>query len=216
VEAWPGIVSENVALVEQQDDAGGIARGRRMRYCGRMNLAALPTFASADAFHVVVESPRGSSLKLKYEPKWEAMSVSRPLPLGIVYPLDWGFIPATQAPDGDPLDSMPFCDATSSPGIIVGCRAIGVLQVEQNRRNRAPDDRVRNDRVLAVPLATRRERDVLELESIPRRVLEELEQFAIAVTALEGKDLTILGWGDAATALALVKQSSSPHTVTRL
>jgi inorganic pyrophosphatase len=187
-----------------------------MRYRGRMNLAALPTFSSADVFHVVVESPRGSSLKLKYEPKWEAMSVSRPLPLGVVYPLDWGFIPATQAPDGDPLDSMLFWDATSSPGIVVACRAIGVLQVEQNRRNGMPEDRVRNDRILAVPLAARREQEVMELGSIPRRVLEELEQFAIAVTALEGKDLAILGWGDAAAALTLVKQSTAVHTPTRV
>ena len=181
-----------------------------------MNLAALPTFSSADVFHVVVESPRGSTLKLKYEAKWEAMSVSRPLPLGVVYPLDWGFIPATQAPDGDPLDSMLFWDASSSPGIVVTCRAIGVLQVEQNRRTGVPEDRVRNDRIFAVPLAARRESDILELGAIPRRVLEELEQFAVAVTALEGKDLTILGWGDAAAALALVKQSTAAHTLTRI
>lgn len=38
-----------------------------------MNLETIPTFGSSDLFHVVVESPRGSSLKLKYEPVWEAM-----------------------------------------------------------------------------------------------------------------------------------------------
>jgi hypothetical protein len=56
----------------------------------------------------------------------------------------------------------------------------------------------------------------MELGSIPRRVLEELEQFAIAATALESKDLAILGWGDTAAALALVKQSTDAHTPTRV
>ena len=30
-----------------------------------MNLAAIPTFANDDIFHVIVEAPRGSPLKLK-------------------------------------------------------------------------------------------------------------------------------------------------------
>jgi hypothetical protein len=61
-----------------------------------MDLSAIPAFASDDIFHVVVEAPRGATLKLKYEPKWEAMSVSRPLPIGLAYPFDWGFVPSTQ------------------------------------------------------------------------------------------------------------------------
>ena len=60
-----------------------------------MNLAAIPTFANDDIFHVIVEAPRGSTLKLKYEPRWEAMSVSRPLPAGVSFPFDWGFVPST-------------------------------------------------------------------------------------------------------------------------
>ena len=39
------------------------------------------------------------------------------------------------------------------------------------------------------------------------RVRQELETFTIAATALEGKDVRIVGWGDATAALALVRDS---------
>src|SRR5689334_6496130 len=138
-----------------------------------MNLAAIPAFVSTDIFHVVVEAPRGSQLKLKYEPRWEAMAVSRPLPVGITFPFDWGFIPSTSAADGDPLDAMVLWDVPSYPGVVLQCRAIGVLQVEQNRTNHDPSERVRNDRILAIPIEARREHDATDIEAFPSRVRQE-------------------------------------------
>ncbi len=173
-----------------------------------MDLTTIPAFASDDVFHVVVEVPRGSVLKLKYEPRWETMSVSRPLPLGVVYPYDWGFVPSTAGPDGDPLDAMLLWDVPSVPGVVVPCRAIGVLQVEQNRTNHDRSERIRNDRVMSIPLPARREHAVADLEGIPERIRQELEHFAVAATALEGKDVRIVGWADANAALRLVRESA--------
>jgi len=174
-----------------------------------MNLSTIPAFASGDVFHVIVESPRGSTLKLKYEPQWEAMSISRPLPLGVMFPFDWGFVPSTHGPDGDPLDAMLLWDVPSYPGMVIRCRAIGVMQVEQNRTDHDPSERIRNDRVMCIPLEARREGGITNVSELPARVRREIEQFAIAATALEGKDIRILGWGDAAVALGLVRESAS-------
>ena len=176
---------------------------------GHMNLAAIPAFVGADSFHVVIEAPRGSQLKLKYEPQWEAMAVSRPLPLGVTFPFDWGFIPSTEADDGDPLDAMVLWDVPSYPGVVLRCRAIGILQVEQNRKNHDPSERIRNDRIIAIPLEARREQDLTAVAALPQRVRLELEHFAITATALEGKDVRIVGWGDANAALELVKTAAS-------
>ena len=174
-----------------------------------MNLQNIPTFSAARVFHVVVESPRGSALKLKYDPRWEVMTVSRPLALGVTFPFDWGFIPSTTSQDGDPLDALVLWDVSSYPGVVLSCRAIGVMQVEQNRTNSEQSERIRNDRILAVPEAARRERDVETIDQLASRLKEELEQFTIASTALEGKDVRIVGWGDPRTALALIEDMTS-------
>ena len=114
---------------------------------------------------------------------------------------------ATEASDGDPLDALLLWDVPSSPGVVVPCRAIGVLQVEQNRQKDDPSERIRNDRVLAIPVEARREHGLTEVTALPARVRQELETFTIAATALEGKDVRIVGWGNATVALQLVRDS---------
>jgi inorganic pyrophosphatase len=167
----------------------------------------LPTFASDDVFHVVVESPRGSAVKLKYDPELGAMSISRPLALGLVYPYDWGFVPSTKAPDGDPIDAAVLWDVATFPGVVIPCRPLAVIQVEQNRADGT--GRARNDRILAVPVDARRERQVDSATALPARVRQELEHFFIAATVFEGKDPRILGWAGPDAALDLLRSSST-------
>jgi inorganic pyrophosphatase len=180
-----------------------------------MDLSKIPSFADDELFHVVVEAPRGSALKLKYEPRWQVMSISRPLPLGVTFPFDWGFVPSTRAADGDPLDAMLLWDVASYPGVVVECRTIGVLQVEQNRVRDDPSERIRNDRVLAIPREARRESGIIDVAELPERVRQELERFTIAATALEGKEARVIGWGAARDGLKLVRDSAQRARRTR-
>jgi len=53
-----------------------------------MGLDMLPAFVDSDAFRVVIESPRGSTSKLKFDPDVEAMTLSRPLTYGMSFPYD--------------------------------------------------------------------------------------------------------------------------------
>jgi len=78
-----------------------------------MSLLDLPAFGPGESVHVVVESPRGSNLKLKYDPQLQLFTLSRPLINGLTFPYDWGFVPSTQASDGDPFDAMVLWDQSS-------------------------------------------------------------------------------------------------------
>jgi inorganic pyrophosphatase len=60
-----------------------------------------------------------------------------------------------------------------------------------------------------MPIEARREHTLGSIDALPARVRQELETFTLAATALEGKDVRIVGWGDAATALELVKDSAA-------
>ena len=155
-------------------------------------------------FHVVVESPRGSTVKWKYEPKWNAFTLSRPLALGLAYPFDWGFVPGTRAPDGDPMDAMIFWAEPSIPGAIVPCRALGVLKVEQDSENKKK--RERNDRLLAVPLGAPRYERLREIADLSERDREELETFFESVVEFADKNLKLLGWGGPDEAEHLLEQ----------
>jgi len=167
------------------------------------SLFKLPAFVDEGTVNLVVESPRGSALKLKYDPDHDVMMLSRPLPAGVTYPHDWGFIPSTHAPDGDPLDAFVMWDGISYPGIVMHCRPIGLLRVEQT--NLRSHSRERNDRLVALPTKAARWQSLRSVLEVGERVRLELQQFFLAAVAFEGKDVEILGWAGPEDAIALVR-----------
>ena len=141
-----------------------------------------------------------------YDATIEAFTLSRPLTEGLMYPFDWGFVPSTRAADGDPVDAMVVWDRSSFPGVVLPCRLIGVLVVEQNSKRRV-GERERNDRLVALPLEAPRYASIKDVDDLPARLREEIELFFRASTSLEKKDVRFQGWSDAAAAYALLKAS---------
>jgi inorganic pyrophosphatase len=166
------------------------------------NLAKLAPQDKAGAWLVVVESPRGATVKLAYDPEKDVFQVKRPLPLGLHYPFDWGFLPSTEGPDGDPLDVLVLWEGTSAPGSVVPCRLVGVIELEQNGER----GRERNDRILAVPTVSARD-ELEDATRLPQRTCDELAQFFVAAARLEGKEPRVLGVRGARAAHALVQRS---------
>jgi inorganic pyrophosphatase len=165
----------------------------------------LSAFDQAGVVQVIVESPRGATLKMKFDDAIGLFRVQRPLPAGFTYPCDWGFVPGTRAADGDAVDAFVWWEESSFPGAVIGVRPIAVLRVEQ--KNRRSGARERNDRLLTVPDGIPAYAHIKNLDDVPKRIRDELAHFFSAVVAFEGKELRLLGWGDAEEAADLVRSS---------
>src|SRR5438105_4655569 len=95
------------------------------------DLTKLEPFGEDGEVRMVVETPRGSAVKLVYDPKSRTFTVARALSLGITYPFDWGFVPGTLGEDGDPIDALAIHDSPTYPGVILPCRVLGLVEVTQ-------------------------------------------------------------------------------------
>jgi inorganic pyrophosphatase len=162
-----------------------------------------PPVAGRGRVHVVVECAAGSRNKYKYDPTLGMFRLSRTLPVGTVFPCDFGFIPGTRAPDGDPLDVLLLHEAATFPGCIVTARLIGVLHAQQRERGRT----LRNDRLVAVvetPVNAPPLRELRELE--PAR-LRALKHFFESYNAFQGRPFRILGQAGAQRARSAVTRA---------
>jgi inorganic pyrophosphatase len=168
------------------------------------NLLKIATWADEEHIFAVVETPRGSTCKLDFDPKLRVFTLAKPLMAGLTYPYDWGFIPSTKAEDGDPLDILIIHDSRTYPGVVLRCRPVGILELEQKSNGK----KERNDRVFAVPDRSPLETDLKDIRHLPPRAHEELEQFFRATNALESKELKFLGWRGPGHAVKTIKRLS--------
>ena len=168
------------------------------------NFSKLPTWADKERIYAVVETPRNSRAKLEFDSKLLVFTLSKPLLAGLTYPYDWGFIPSTKAPDGDPLDVLIVHDAATYPGLVLCCTPIGILEVIQMKKGK----KERNDRIFAVPDRSPFEGNLQDIRHLPRRAIEELEKFFEATNALESKKLQFRGWGGPSKAIRIIRELS--------
>jgi inorganic pyrophosphatase len=162
------------------------------------SLDRLAAFVDRDTLHVVVEAPRGSRLKLEYDTKLRAFKAERPLPVGLAYPFDWGFIPGTRAADGDPVDAMVLNDVPTYPGMVIEGKPLGMVEVMERAEGQTKE--LANPRILVAPAWV-----TASLPKLSRGFRDQLAQFFVSVGETAGKQVRVAGWGSAEDALAYVK-----------
>jgi len=157
--------------------------------------------------NVVVETPRGSRNKMKYDPERNVFLLHRVLPLGSVFPLDFGFAPSTAAEDGDPLDILVLMDDPAFPGNLVQARIIGAIMANQTEKGKT----TRNDRLIAVAGLCQEYEKVRELGDLNESVVAQIEHFFISYNELAGKKFEPIGRSDAKQARKLLDEAAERH-----
>ncbi len=154
----------------------------------------------ADArLRIVVETPKGSRAKLRYDATSRAFAYQRALPNRLSYPYDFGFVPGTLADDGDPLDALVIHDGATWPGIVIPSRPIALLKILDKKHEDASERQ--NHRLIAMPAdGPARELALSDLQRV------ELEGF-FRVVGQQIKEVTILGWGDLQEAKAEISRT---------
>jgi inorganic pyrophosphatase len=134
---------------------------------------------------VIVETPGRTAAKYVYDAENDGFVLVRVLPVGMILPYDFGFVPGTLAEDGDPLDAMVLSELQTYPGCRLECRVIGAITATQREKLAlAPH---RSDFLLVVPTASIVWANVRELDQVPRELVDQLEYFSAGYHRMVGE-----------------------------
>ena len=165
--------------------------------------ARLEPFDSTDKqmLRVVIETPKGSRNKFAFNPKEHVFELKKVLPAGMAFPYDFGFVPCTEAEDGDPVDVLVLMDEAAFPGCVLKCRPIGVIQGEEVGKKK----KIRNDRIIAVEKDAHSWADIKTIGDLGKQFVRELEEFFVDYHRLSGKQYRVLARKGRTQARRLVK-----------
>jgi inorganic pyrophosphatase len=153
--------------------------------------------------NVIIESPQGRRNKFTYDPEKDLFALTGILPVGAVFPFDFGFIPNTLGGDGDPLDILILMEEPAFTGCLVPARLIGIIEGDQTEDGTTN----RNDRLIAVAAKSRMYEDVKSLDDLSGAVVDQMEHFFISYNEIKGKKFEPLGRFGPEKARAIVEGS---------
>jgi inorganic pyrophosphatase len=146
-------------------------------------------FSKTGNINAIIDTPKGSRNKYKYDAEHNLFKLAGVLPAGAVFPFDFGYLPSTKAGDGDPLDVLVLMDEPACVGCLVPSRLIGVIQAEQTEDGKT----TRNDRLIAVAADARDHADVQSLDQINEHLMREIEHFFVSYNTMKSKEFTPQG-----------------------
>lgn len=155
----------------------------------------------SDTVKVLIEIPEGSAVKYELDEETGEMTVDRLMPTAFSYPVNYGLIGETAGEDGDALDALVFISAPVVPGVVIKCRVIGMLEME--------DEEGVDHKIICVPAKTKIDPICGAWETmsdIPEPRKRAIKHFFEHYKDLEeGKWVKLKDWKDAAAANAVLE-----------
>ena len=169
-----------------------------------MRIDLIPTGDNPpESLNVIIEVPTGGEpVKYEFDKESGALFVDRILHTPMRYPANYGFVPHTLSPDGDPLDALVISRSPFVPGCVVRARPIGVLNLE--------DEHGGDEKLVCVPIDTTFPyySDVAETKDLPSIIFAQIEHFFTHYKDLEKEKWVRVGnWGDTAEAKRIILES---------
>lgn len=145
-----------------------------------------------EQFNVIIEIPMNAD-PIKYEVDKEtgAVFVDRFMTTAMHYPCNYGYVPQTLSDDGDPVDVLVMTPYPLSPGVVVPCRVLGMLKMEDEAGVDAKLLAVPTEKIL--PMYSHYQK----LDDVNPIVLKTIQHFFEHYKDLEkGKWVKVTGWDD--------------------
>lgn len=152
--------------------------------------------------NVFIEIPEGVSVKYELDKDSGFIFVDRFLFTEMNYPFNYGFIPNTLADDGDPVDVLVLSSKPVVPGVVIACRPIGMLEME--------DEAGIDNKIVAVPMpkVDNKFKDYNDVSDIPQETKDDLKYFFENYKKNEpGKWVKIKEWKDKKIAQEEIKRA---------
>jgi inorganic pyrophosphatase len=165
-----------------------------------------PFGPKSEYVNVIIETPRGSRTKYKYDEDHRLFVFDKSLPLGTQFPFDFGFVPSTRGGDGDPLDVLVLTDEPTFTGCLIHAKLLGVLEAEQTTDGKTE----RNDRLIAIPLEVSSEKPPpWALKRLAPALTRSITRFFVKYNELQGKQFKLLRSGGPQRAATLIRAGMS-------
>ena len=149
-----------------------------------------PGSKTPEVFNVIIEiSANSDPVKYEVDKDSGALFVDRFMGTAMHYPCNYGYVPQTIADDGDPVDVLVVTPFALQPGVVVSCRPLGILQMEDEAGGDAKLVAVPTEKICPMY------KNIQKLEDLPELLIQQIKHFFEHYKDLEpGKWVKVTGW----------------------